>query len=336
MYKSLWAGEVADGDPWPFSTTAEWAIPSPPPLENFPGLPSYSSGKLTFGGVDSASAIEGATASSDSGTAAADGGVAHADAAHAHEEEHADHASVWPFAISVGAFLTFLGLSGVTTGGVYPVVLLVGAVVLGGSLLGLARESFHAPDRPVGERWPFSGVENGKLGMWIFLASDVVLFGAFIGSYLFMRVAYGWNEWHLVPHNSLPGLVNTYILLTSSFAVVLALVAAEKNSKRGVVVSLSTTFVLGIAFLANKGIEWYELYHEGTWLSTSIESSTYFLTTGLHGAHVVVGLLIALFMITRAWNGAYLDDERPIEYFGLYWHFVDIVWLFLFPLFYIL
>nr|WP_309221836.1 cytochrome c oxidase subunit 3 [Halorussus sp. MSC15.2] len=68
----------------------------------------------------------------------------------------------------------------------------------------------------------------------------------------------------------------------------------------------------------------------------NVASSTFYLTTGLHGLHVVAGLIVTLYLIVRAWNGAYLDDDRPVEYFGLYWHFVDIVWLFLFPLFYIL
>ncbi|MEF8756679.1 MAG: cytochrome c oxidase subunit 3, partial [Halobacteriales archaeon] len=185
-------------------------------------------------------------------------------------------------------------------------------------------------------------------GTWIFLASDVVLFGAFIGSYAFIRVAYGWNEWHaFVPeaHVTLPGLINTYLLLTSSFAVVLALVAAEKNSRAGVVAGLVTTLALGVGFLANKGLEWVHLmelsteaFPAGWGFGTNIASSTFYLTTGLHGLHVVLGLLIVAWMIPRAWRGAYtdtVDGDKPLEYFGLYWHFVDIVWLFLFPLFYI-
>jgi len=71
-------------------------------------------------------------------------------------------------------------------------------------------------------------------------------------------------------------------------------------------------------------------------LTTNLASSTFYLTTGLHGAHVAIGLIMVAYMFTRAWNGAYMGDEKPIEYFGLYWHLVDIVWLFLFPLFYIL
>ena len=253
------------------------------------------------------------------------------------EEEHDSHASPWPFGIAVGMFLTFLGLSGVRGGDpVYVGLAVLGVVTFFYAIASMMLEHFHVSEPAVAERWPFAGVENVKLGMWFFLASDVIVFGGFIGAYIFARVAFGWQAWHVVPHNPIPGLVNTYLLLTSSFSVVLAMVAAEKNSRGGVVASLSITLLLGIGFLINKGIEWMELYHEGLWLDTSIETSTFFLTTGLHGFHVVIGLIIAVWMIGRAMRGAYLDDDAPIEYFGLYWHFVDIVWLFLFPLFYIL
>jgi len=324
LFKSLWDGEEVGDNPWEYSSTAEWAVPSPPPLENFPGIPSYASGKLNF--------LDGSEerAATDGGTVAAHAG--------GHEEEHADHASIWPFAISLAVFVLFLGLSGINAGGIYPGIAALGAVLVVVTFIGLGLEPFHVPTEEIAARWPFDGVEKTKLGMWIFLASDIVLFGAFIGSYIFIRVAYGWTDWHIVPHDPIPGLMNTYILLTSSFAVVLGLVAAEKGSRNGLVASLVITLLLGIGFLGNKAIEWAVLYNEGTWLSTTIESSTYFLTTGLHGAHVVVGLVITLWLIWRAWGGAYLGEEnsKPVEYFGLYWHLVDIVWLFLFPLFYIL
>jgi cytochrome c oxidase subunit I+III len=333
LYTSLWRGEEADAAPWRFASTAEWAVPSPPPLENFPGVPSYASGALEF-------RERGTAHPQADGGVETDGGHAHGDAVLEAGGEPS-HASIWPFVIAVGTLFGLLGLGGAvdpvewTLSPAYAAVGLVGAVVFGYGLVGLVRESFEGPTGPFGESWPFEGVPNTKTGVWVFLASDVVLFGAFIGSYLFIRVAAGWSDWHIVPHNSLPGLINTYLLLTSSFAVVLALVFAERDSRRGVIASLAATFLLGVGFLVNKGIEWLELFHEGEWLSTSVETSTFFLTTGLHGAHVVVGLAIAGWMIYRAWNGAYLDDDEPIELFGLYWHFVDIVWLFLFPLFYI-
>ncbi|WP_158059462.1 cbb3-type cytochrome c oxidase subunit I [Halorussus halophilus] len=361
LSKSLVAGEEVGDNPWKFSTTTEWAVPSPPPLENFPGRPTFSKGMLEFKTRASGASelAEGRESVADGGEGVADGGEEMADggtvtASHDHDDDHVSHASIWPFVIGVGSFFVFLGLSGIQEGGFVPGLeggfylgsALVGGVVGGGGLVAMAHEEFYGPTGPFGESWPFSGVENTKLGMWIFLASDVVLFGAFIGSYAFIRVAEGWTNWHhLIPaaHVPLPGLINTYILLTSSFSVVLALVACERNSRWGLIASLVTTFVLGVAFLVNKGLEWLHLFHvnseafpQGWDFTTNVASSTFYLTTGLHGLHVTAGLLVTLYLIWRAWNGAYLDDDRPVEYFGLYWHFVDIVWLFLFPLFYIL
>jgi cytochrome c oxidase subunit I+III len=332
LYWSLWNGEKVEGNPWEYSSTAEWAIPSPPPLENFPGIPSYRSGSLDFLSGDTTT-TDGGTVDVDSKESVADGGaVAQADSA-----GHDTHASPWPFFIGVSAFFAFLGLTGVHEGGIYPAFVIIGVLLGAISLVGFGKERFHVTEPDLAERWPFEGVEsNAKLGVWIFLASDIVLFGAFIGSYIFLRVGYGWTAWHPIPHNPIPGLLNTYILLTSSFSVILALVAAKKGSKGGLIASLAITFLLGVGFLMNKGIEWFALFQDGIWLSTNVRASTYFLTTGLHGLHVLIGLLLLIYMIPRVTQGAYLNDERPIEYFGLYWHFVDIVWLFLFPLFYII
>jgi cytochrome c oxidase subunit I+III len=343
--KSAFSGDPAPDNPWEFGSTAEWAVSSPPSLENFPGTPTYENGKLEFL-TDSLPGRGTETHPTDGGvvTATDAGAVPVREVERETEEVHADHASIWPFALSVGMFFLFLGLSGVqdasfgsgTMGNVYMTAAAVGGAVTVGSLLAWGLEPFTAFPGGEGEAWPFDGVENGKVGMWIFLASDVVLFGGFIGAYVFTRVAFGWTAWEPVPSNPIPGLMNTYLLLTSSFTVVLALVASEKRNRWGVVATLTATFLLGLGFLGNKAIEWNHLLHEGIWLSTNIRSSTFFLTTGLHAAHVVVGLFITAFLIVRAWRGAYLDDNRSLEYFGLYWHFVDIVWLFLFPLFYIL
>ncbi|MBX0305246.1 cbb3-type cytochrome c oxidase subunit I [Haloarcula salinisoli] len=355
LYVSLWRGEDAGENPWDYATSAEWSVPSPPPLENFPGLPSYADGSLSFLSDEavrrrlpgSGVAADGSGAETDGGTATASGTPAATGTAHEMGDEHASHASLWPFLIALCGFVAFLGLSGVRTGStVYVALAAVGGAATLCSLVGLAREPFSAPEMAIAERWPFARVERPKLGLWFFLASDIVLFGAFIGSYAFVRVAYGWEAWHeLIPaaHTTMPGLVNTYLLLTSSFLVVLAMVAAERGSRRGTTAALAGTVALGVGFLVNKALEWQHLFHissgqfpEGWALSTNIASSTFYLTTGLHGAHVVVGLLICGYMTVRAWNGAYQGEDRAIEYFGLYWHFVDIVWLVLFPLFYIL
>ena len=373
MFVSYFRGKEAGDRPWEYATSAEWAVSSPPPLENFDGVPSYASGKLEFLDAEDVAQRErghvGTAADGGAASTAPDGGTADAQAAEApapqgalataeatladetaeptSHEPHVSHASVWPFLIGVGGFLLFLGLSGVRTGSMaYESLALVGGLATVGSLVGMAQEPFYAPEPAIAERWPFESVEKTKLGMWTFLASDIVLFGAFIGSYAFIRFAQGWEQWHdLIPeaHVTFPGLVNTYLLLASSFAVVLAMVSAEKESRWGVLASLGATIALGIGFLINKSIEWLHLFHietaafpEGWGITTNLASSTFYLTTGLHGAHVIVGLGIAAYMFLRTWNGAYMGEGEPIEYFGLYWHLVDIVWLFLFPLFYIL
>ncbi|AHG04423.1 cytochrome C oxidase subunit I [Halobacterium sp. DL1] len=360
MVVSAYAGEPADDNPWEYASTAEWAVPSPPPLENFPGVPSYGGGRLQFLGGDSetdATESDAADSVADggspdgvadgAGTAEVVGGEVATPHRRAQEETHdpaPSHASIWPFGVGVAAFLALFGLSGFQNGQfasgamgtVYAASTGVGLLGVLATLVAMARERFHGPSGPFGESWPFGGVGNVKTGVWIFLASDVVLFGAFIGAYVFLRFSTGWVAWEPIPENVTPGLVNTYLLLTSSFAVVLALEAAEREHRWGVVASLGTTLVLGLGFLGNKAIEWNHLFHEGVWLSSNVRASTFFLTTGLHAAHVITGLLIAAYMLPRAWRGAYLGDSAPIEHFGLYWHFVDIVWLFLFPLFYIL
>ncbi|QIB78701.1 cytochrome C oxidase subunit I [Haloferax volcanii] len=352
LFKSAFAGDPAPDNPWEYATTAEWAVPSPPPLENFDGTPTYRNGHLEFLDAGEAAPSEDRS-SGPTGAAVSDGGVTASattavssalPTAEATEVGGPSHASIWPFVLSAGAFLVLLGLSPLQdaafpagmVGAAYATTAVAGGVVTLGSLVAMGLEPFHGPVFEEGEAWPFAGIDNGKVGMWIFLASDVVLFGGFIGAYVFTRVAFGWTGWEPIPSDPIPGLVNTYILLTSSFTVVLALVAAEKRHKWGLVTSLGATFVLGIGFLVNKGLEWQHLFHEGLWLSTNVRASTFFLTTGLHAAHVIAGLVIALYLTARAWRGAYLEDSRSVEYFGLYWHFVDIVWLFLFPLFYIL
>ena len=333
MLHALKYGEPAGDNPWQ-GWTSEWTVSSPPPLENFSGTPSFKSGKL------------------DMLNPATDGSGVETDGGHAVAEEHADHASITPFLISLATFVMFLGLSGFNQSTAYAAVAGIGIVGMIGSLLWFGFEGFKAPAPSNVNKWPFEGVEQSKLGVWIFLLSDIVVFGAFIGASVFMRFAYGWQDWHydLIPeeHVVLPGLINTYLLLTSSFAVVLALVAIKKKSKKGLVGSLAATFVLGVGFLYNKGVEWNHLFHiewtngageliQGWGFETNIASSTFYLTTGMHGLHVILGLLILAFLIYRAWfNNAYMEDDRPVEYFGLYWHFVDIVWLFLFPLFYII
>ncbi|MFU8869203.1 cbb3-type cytochrome c oxidase subunit I [Natronococcus sp.] len=348
LVHSLVAGPRAPENPWKFSRTAEWAVPSPPPLENWDGRPSYASGSLEF--------VEDSAAQPD-------GGVAHENrtaSEAAAGEEHADHASIWPIGVGFGTFVFFLGLTGMTpytidfaegtgvppetlvgTGAeqhiLYPILTVLGVAIMGYTLFELGRERFVVPEMAIAERWPVEGVGNTKFGVWVFLASDVVVFGAIIGAYIFMRLHAGWGDWTRVPFASWPGLLNTYILLTSSFTVVLALVMAERKNKRGLLATLGATVGLGLAFMGVKAYEYSVKFADGEYWWYGLEYSIYYVTTGMHALHVIFGLLIAGFMIYRVWSiDAYLEDHRPVEFFGLYWHFVDIVWVILFPLFYLM
>ncbi|WP_245626024.1 cytochrome c oxidase subunit 3, partial [Haloparvum sedimenti] len=223
---------------------------------------------------------------------------------------------------------------------VYPILIVVGLVGLVWTGVKWSLEDFYAPPTEFAERWPFEGVEKVKLGMWFFIASDVIVFGAFLSAAIFVRYNAGWMTWEPLAE-PLPGLINTFVLLTSSFTVILALVAARRKSRQGLLASLGATIVLGFTFLGIKLWEWNkEIFERGVTISANahgdpIQASIYYVTTGLHGIHVVIGLVIAIFLFVRAYQGHYLEDERPIEYFGLYWHFVDIVWVFIFPLFYL-
>ena len=349
LAKSYRHGADAPDNPWEYSQTAEWAIDSPPTLENWKGRVSYASGSLEFVKPGPSGSGDGSgVAAADGGTATADGGVAATgvldtvdQADDSHEEPHPDHASIWPAAIGLGMFVLFLGLSGLATasGPMYPALTGLGLLLFLGAALGFGLEEFDAPEAAVAERWPFEGVGKNKLGVWFFLASDVIVFGGVIGAYLFSRIAYGWSEWHhgeVVPPFLWPGMVNTFILLTSSFTVVLAMVYAEKGDQKKLVASLATTLLLGFAFLGIKAWEWSYEFSHGIYPWTDIWYTSYFVTTGLHALHVILGLMVAMFMLWRATNGAYLDDDEPVELFGLYWHFVDIVWVFLFPMFYLM
>ena len=359
LAKSYVSGEPAGDNPWDYSRTAEWAVSSPPPLENWPDRPSYASGKLEFVKdyvPDGGPAVK----TDDDGSVATDGGDTHSAhiSKYAHWDKHPSHASVWPFALSLALGVLLFGLSGfadsvtvelgetalqsdvVISNVMYPIAIVAGiaGLLYTGVMWGL--EDFYAPPTEFAERWPFNGVEKVKLGMWFFLASDVIVFGAFLSAAIFVRYNAGWMTWEPLTE-SLPGLINTFVLITSSFTVILALVAARRQSRKGLLATLGSTILLGFTFMAIKLWEWnHEIFDRGVTISANahgdpIQASIYYVTTGLHGIHVLLGLVIAIFLFVRAYQGHYLDDERPIEYFGLYWHFVDIVWVFVFPLFYL-
>ena len=198
--------------------------------------------------------------------------------------------------------------------------------------------------------WPEP--EIGKLGLWLFLVSEVMLFGAFFASYLSTRLgnaecALGVSAWPEAGH--LPGLalasLNTFLLLTSSYTMVRAIGGAERGNPARFRSNLLATIALGGAFLIVKGCE-YALkvshgYYPGSELAKAnaglaIFLSYYYLMTSLHGLHVVAGLVWNLVVLAAPEDAPTELVARKAECAGLYWHFVDVIWVFLFPLFYLI
>ena len=210
-----------------------------------------------------------------------------------------------------------------------------------------------------------------NFAMWLFLLTEVMFFGGLFTAYLILRnwyyPAFVEGSHHL---SIFWGTTNTAVLITSSFTVAMGVWCAQTRRKSGLVLFLVLTFILGIAFLCIKGIEWhqewvdhhvpglrfseadflnpaldpgiYSEYHDkpligGMAAKTEEYFFLYFAMTGMHALHMVVGIGILIFLIIRAMQGAYTDGHYTyVENFGLYWHFVDIIWIFLYPLLYLI
>ena len=182
-----------------------------------------------------------------------------------------------------------------------------------------------------------TGLDNRKLMMWLFLASDCLFFGAFIAAYLLYRdrslVGPYPSDLFDIPFTS----VSAFVLLMSSVTMVLALSCIQRGDRRGMQVWLFTTAILGLLFIAGQAYEFTEFNHEGLDLSTNLFGTTFFVLTGFHGAHVTLGIVILLSLFVASLQGRIQQkDSLNIELAGLYWHFVDIVWIVIFTLIYLI
>lgn len=192
--------------------------------------------------------------------------------------------------------------------------------------------------------------EAARLGMWVFLGSEVLFFGVLFALYASYRVAHGHAFSEGVHHNDLViGTVNTYILLTSSLIVALGIYTIRSGRRKSTAVLLGTAAVLGVVFLALKGLEYSHHFREGIFpghyyeferlqtYGARVFFTLYYFMTGLHALHVFGGIIMLLVLawltVRKKFDPGY---HTPIELGGMYWHFVDIVWLFLWPLFYLL
>ncbi len=186
--------------------------------------------------------------------------------------------------------------------------------------------------RPIATTRAVTGIPTGRLAVWWIIASEIVIFGGVLGSYIMHRL--GHPEWaHQSIHtNTWAGAFNTLVLLTSSLCAVLAHQAAEEGDGKKAARFLYLTVLGGLTFLTVKGFEWRSEIHHGYTLTSNTFWSFYYMAAGLHGLHVIAGMVLMLFVAADARQGREL---QRVENVGLYWHFVDIVWIFLFPLLYI-
>ena len=303
---------------------------------------------------------------------------------HHHDDEHEEHhGSASPILMATGILLFMMGFPGFVNtcksllGLDYQAEMgdfglsVAGAAIL---IIGIGNwwnEDLKGHHEQIATSDPFKGQDIRKAGMWIFLISETMVFASFFSSYLRMRT--GWcTQWavdagkcdvvdtttasDLLRHEVgtlLPGAINTFALIISSYTIVLALKTAKnvdwepsKNAimakifptrKQAVRNYLIITLALGSLFIVLKLVEWSHLIAEGFTIDTQA-GSIFYVATGAHGLHVFVGLLVMLFMIFKAdvlEDGYDEHNGQGIEYFGLYWHFVDLAWVAIFPAFYL-
>jgi len=178
-------------------------------------------------------------------------------------------------------------------------------------------------------------VNTPKLGMWIFLASEVMFFSALIAAFLMYRLRGPADANHVL--NIPLTAFNTFVLLTSSMTVVLALAAAQRNDQAKLRLWLLVSLLFGGTFLSVQMIEYFKLFQEGLTINSNIFGTIFFTLTGFHGTHVLIGLLWLVGIIVQAFRGRFSATyNMSLEIFGLYWHFVDIVWIILFVIVYLI
>ena len=182
-----------------------------------------------------------------------------------------------------------------------------------------------------------TGIPHRKLGVWLFLVSEVMFFTSLIGAHIVLRMGNpAWPVPSTILNIPLTGL-NTFLLIVSSVTLVRAFAAAQDGDARGLRLGLVATVLLGSTFLGIQAFEYHKLIHHGLTPASSIFGSCFFTLTGFHGLHVLGGVIWLTIVTIKAFRGVY-DDGRHlgVELAGLYWHFVDLVWILLFTIVYLI
>jgi cytochrome c oxidase subunit 3 len=195
----------------------------------------------------------------------------------------------------------------------------------------------HAAAAPAAGEEHLAHFERSKMGMWLFLASEIMMFGAFIAVYIVLRMVMpdevvAWCKQQL--SWKVAGF-NTIVLILSSYTIVRGVNAVSKGNKAHCEDMMILTAFLGLVFLGVKSVEYAGKFSHGIYPDTNVFFGAYFLMTGFHGIHVLVGVIMLI------WGAFYVKHTTPqryafVENLALYWHLVDVIWIFLFPIVYLL
>jgi heme/copper-type cytochrome/quinol oxidase subunit 3 len=195
----------------------------------------------------------------------------------------------------------------------------------------------HADHGDHGAHVTSTGLSNNKLAMWMFLGSECLLFGGLISTYMLYRGRHSENLgpdqlWD-IPFTS----ASSFVLLMSSLTMVLAVSAVGRRDLRRTKIWLTVTALLGALFVAGQVYEFTTFYREGLGFTTSLFSSSFYTLTGFHGVHVTVGIIMLMALVGMLQKDKIHGDKaETVELVGLYWHFVDIVWILIFTLVYLI
>ncbi len=315
-WRSLRRGAPAPADPWD-GRTLEWRTSSPPPAHDFDTIPPIygrdSFWREKYGPRRAAAA----------GVPAAEG------AGEAHEAIHLPAPSHWPLLIALGMLIAAVGAL------THVALVVAGILWAVWAIFRLALEHHRTPAHA--EQQGVLGLDHRKMAMWVFLGSECFFFGTLVATYLAYKgrsvVGPAPHEIFNIPLTSL----STFDLLMSSLLMVLALAAVQRGDRRQMRLWLLGTAFFGLIFLGFQAYEFTDFVHKGFTIQRNLFGSTFFLLTGLHGTHVAIGVLWLLSLWVLALRGR-LDaaDAVKVEIAGLYWHFVDVVWIAIFTLVYLI
>jgi heme/copper-type cytochrome/quinol oxidase subunit 1/heme/copper-type cytochrome/quinol oxidase subunit 3 len=327
IFKSLISGERAPADPWD-GRSLEWSMPSPPPAYNFATIPQIRGRDawwiLKYGRAGSRGVAAYMSGQAPSPPPSEPVSVEHI---------HMPAPSIFPLVLSLGVGMMGLGL----IIDWYRIVIM-GALVVVLSVIGMGFEypdygqESHDP-----EHAPSSGgIDVRKIGVWSFIGSECVFFASLISTFIVYKarsVSGPGPEILNIPLTSL----STFILLMSSLLMVLALAATQRGDKRWERIWLGGTVLFGLIFLCGQAYEFTSFVHEGMGLTTNLFSQSFFVLVGFHGAHVAIGVIWLSVLLVAAITGN-LGKSRAtsVELAGLYWHFVDVVWIIIFTLVYLM